>query len=205
MCEYLEATGVRPIIIDNDSTYPPLLDWYKDCGYKVHRMERNYGHLVFWKSFLINQYSDRFYCLTDPDLDLSKVPHDYADVLMRGLNENPTVTKAGLSLRINDLPQNAYTKKVIEWEKKFWQHKSGIFYKADVDTTFALYDKQRDFGKLPPEGNKFHWAVRAPEHYTAKHIPWYLTKEKIESSEEEQYYMSQTHTYWSNIFKETMI
>ncbi len=206
MCEFLTATNVTPIIIDNDSDYPPLLEWYEEgCPYRVIRMEKNFGHLALWKSGLLKLYTDRYYCVSDPDLDLSSIPHDYIDVLMRGLQENPGVTKSGLSLRISDLPQNAYTKKVIEWEKKFWQKKAGSFFLADVDSTFALYDKQIDFGKLPPEGNKFHWAVRSPEPYTVRHLPWYNTPQSIEANEEEKYYFDRTQTYWAERLKETMI
>jgi hypothetical protein len=203
MCEYLSDTGSEVIIIDNNSTYPPLVEWYHKCGYKVYLMEKNYGHLVYWKSGLVDEYKDRFYFVTDHDLDLSGVPYDYSDVLMKGLMLNPGVTKSGLSLRLDDLPENDYTKKVIDWEGKFWLNKKGSFYPADIDTTFALYDRERDFKKLPPEGNKFFHAVRSEAPYSARHLFWYETMETISKNPEEIFYQENTNTYWSEKMKET--
>lgn len=206
MCEYLAATGMEVIIMDNLSTYPPLLEWYRSCPYEVIRMKKNHGHTVLWKTGLIDEFDDRYYCVSDPDLDLSGIPTDYLDVLLTGLEANPDVYKAGFSLRIDDLPQNAYTKKVIEWEKKFWTQKANAsFMRADLDTTFALYSKDRDFGLLPPEGKEFHWAVRSPEPYVCRHLPWYLTTEELERNEEENYFMKTTSTHWAQRFKETML
>lgn len=39
------------IIIDNVSTYPPLLEYYKEIRSKVtiERMDKNYGHMVFFE------------------------------------------------------------------------------------------------------------------------------------------------------------
>lgn len=198
MCEFLADTGSEVILIDNASTYQPLLDWYDTCPYTVHRMEKNYGHLVFWKSGLCNVYTDRFYIVTDHDLDLSGVPHDYADFLMKGLENN--VVKSGLSLRINDLPNNPYAMQAFDWELKFWQTKQDKngFFNSDIDTTLAVYDRERKFG-FPPESNTFFSAVRSPEPYTARHLPWYLTPGNM--TEEERYYHERTDKYWSGKFK----
>ena len=204
MCEYLSDTGCDVIIIDNNSSYPPLLEWYDKAPYTIYRMKENLGHLALWKSGILNGFTDRFYFVTDPDLDLSQVPNDYADILMKGLMLNPGVTKSGLSLRLDDLPANDYTKKVIDGESKFWLNKKGSFYPADIDTTFSLYDRERDFKKLPPEGNKFFHAVRSEAPYSARHLFWYETKETIESNPEEMFYQAHTNTYWSGKLKETL-
>lgn len=203
ICEYLADTGMEVIIIDNNSSYKPLLSWYDRCPYTLWRAAENIGHLVYWKSIGGRTLEDRYYCVTDHDLDLSEIPKDYISVLMEGLEKNPDVTKCGFSLRLGDLPGNDFTKKVIEWEKKFWKTKGNGFYQADIDTTFALYDKERDFGRLPPEGNKFFHAVRSPEPYTARHLPWYLTPEDILNNDEERYYLEHSNTYWGGKFKQT--
>lgn len=202
MCEYLSDTGCEVVLVDNASTYPPLLEWYKNCPYKLIRMDKNWGHQVVWKSGLINDYDDEFYCVTDHDLDLSNIPVDYINVLHKGLEAFPDVVKSGFSLEINDLPSNKFTKEVVNWENKFWQSsQKGIYLHSNIDTTFALYDKKRDFGPLPPEGNRFYWAARSARPYTAKHLPWYITKENM--NEEEQFYQDNTHTYWSQKLKES--
>lgn len=207
MCQFLTNTGSEVILIDNNSTYQPLLDWYDDCPYKVYRLSENLGHLALWKSGLIDSFDDRYFILTDPDLDLSGVPHDYADFLLKGLENNPNVVKSGLSLRIDDLPNNPFAKQAYEWEKKFWQgRRDGLgFINASIDSTFAVYDRERTWGDFPggsPSNDKFFSAVRAPKPYTAKHCPWYLTKEDLETNEEEKFYSSVTNTYWNQKMKE---
>jgi len=197
MCEFLAQTGCEPIIIDNASTYPPLLDWLLDCPYEVHMRETNGGHQVLWNE-MSHLITDRHYIVSDHDLDLSEIPHDYIEHLKQGLEMFPKVIKAGFSLKLLDLPLNAYTREVISWERKFWETelKNG-FYLSDIDTTFAMYDKTRNFGKLP--NNRFFSAVRSKD-YVARHIPWYLTKETM--TEEESYYLANTHTYWAGKFIE---
>lgn len=212
MCEFLADTGCEVVLIDNASTYPPLLEWLyagcdcdgSKCPYEVHRMDKNWGHQVFWKTGLFEKFGKGEYIVTDHDLDLTGIPSNYLDVLREGLASEDDITKAGFSLRIDDLPKNAFTDEVVGWEKKFWNMKPNEagFYKADIDTTFALYDGKRDFGELPPVGYKFHWAVRSPEPYTARHLPWYNTPEFLLSNEEERYYQEHTHTYWSEKYKE---
>ena len=72
------------------------------------------------------------------------------------------------------------------------------FYLSDIDTTFAMYDNTRQFGKLP--NNRFFSAVRSKD-YVCKHLPWYLTKEM---TDEETYYQAHTGTYWSGKMKELL-
>lgn len=202
MCEYLTNTGAEVWIVDNNSTYEPLIDWLKICPYKVIYMLENYGHQVLWNE-AYKFITDRYYCVTDHDLDLSQIPHDWIEVLKQGLIENKDVIKSGFSLQIDDLPENNYTKEVIAWETKFWQtERRGKFFLSDIDTTLAMYDRDRDFGKLP--NDRFFSAVRADKPYTALHLPWYLTKESIENNPEEKYYFENTHTYWAGKMKELL-
>ncbi|RZK25788.1 MAG: hypothetical protein EOO43_04615, partial [Flavobacterium sp.] len=56
-------------VIDNDSTYPPLLDYYKNyLKGRVIFLQRNVGHLSFWKEGLINRVKNSFYIYTDSDI-----------------------------------------------------------------------------------------------------------------------------------------
>ena len=66
----LEVRGYKNIIIlDNMSTYQPLLDYYdNECKYKVFKLNGNFGHLALWKSNVFKYYRDSFYVYTDPDL-----------------------------------------------------------------------------------------------------------------------------------------
>ena len=202
LCEDLVERGITPILIDNKSTYQPLLDWYeRECPYRVHRMMGNYGHQVFWFRDFEEYIGDRYYMVTDHDLDISKVPNDMEAMLRKGLELFPDVLKVGLSLEISDLPDNLFTKEVKKWETKFWQtEKRNGYYLSDIDTTLAIYDSERPRGNLP--NNRFFSAVRADRPYTARHMPWYNTPEFLAENEEERYYNEHTHTYWSNKYKE---
>lgn len=198
MCDFLYTNGCEPIIIDNASTYPPLLEWLSNCPYEVHLRTTNGGHQVLWNE-LPHLITERYYIVTDHDLDISAIPTDFVKHLMNGLRLFPQVMKAGLSLSLDGLPENEYTKEVINWERKFWETElRNGFYLSDIDTTFALYDSQRNFGKLP--NDKFFKAVRSDKPYTAIHLPWYNTLENM--SEEETYYLANTGTYWAGKFKE---
>jgi len=184
MAEFLSDTGCEVILVDNASTYPPLLEWYDtDCPYKVYRLQENYGHLVLWGSGILNEYPDQYYAVTDPDLDLSDVPSDYIDFLMKGLT-NQEVVKTGLSLRVDDLPVNGFTEEIVKKERQYWEcvQDGNGFYYAGIDTTFAIYDRER------MASGKFYWSLRAPKPYTARHLPWYLTPQVL--SFEEIYYMT---------------
>lgn len=192
LAEDLTAAGCESILIDNGSSYPSLLEWYQTCNYQVHFLKGE--HKSLWESGLINRYNERHYIVTDHDLDISQVPLDFVDYLMRGF-ENPTVVKSGLSLRIDDLPENEFTKEVKAWETKFWQPLRNGFYLADIDTTLAIYDHKR----LRPDN--FFRAVRSAAPYSARHLPWY-NEENI--SEEEQYYMEHLgqNGYWTRKYME---
>jgi hypothetical protein len=55
---------------------------------------------------------------------------------------------------------------VLTWEQQFWNtpYIDG-FYKADVDTTFAVY--------RPGDGHQNGNSLRSMEPYSARHMPWY--------------------------------
>lgn len=200
MAEFLDSTGCEPIFVDNNSTYQPLLDWYKECPYTVHLLGQNYGERAFWDSRLFDFYTDDYYVVSDHDLDLSQLPHDYIEKMKTGLDGNKNVTKCGLALKLDDLPDNEYTQKVKGCELKYWETKDeNGYWIAGVDTTFALYDKRRQ-NKGWDHGDKFYYGVRTPEPYSARHLAWYFTEESI-NDPEERYYQSCTNNLWTTIYR----
>jgi hypothetical protein len=200
LAESLADTGCEPILIDNGSSYPPLLEWYKNCLFKVHELKQRYGERSFWDSKLFEQYNDEYYIVTDHDLDISDVPSDYTDKLIEGL-QNPNITKCGLSLQIDDLPDTEYSTDVKNFESKYWQEKDYLGnYIAGVDTTFAMYDRKRQTPGWD-HGDKFYQATRLPKPYSAKHMPWYLNEHSLELDEEEKYYHTGCTNLWSLVYK----
>ena len=201
MAEFLSDTGCEVILMDSNSTYPKLLEWYDKCPYKVHRFNINYRERIYWDSKLFNMYNDDYYVVTDHDLDLTEIPSDYISKLIEGLDGNPNITKCGLSLDIDNLPENTYTREVKNFEGKYWLNQDNMGnYIAGVDTTFAVYDKRRQ-GVDWDYGDRFYYATRLPKPYTAKHIPWYLTKESLSNDTEELYYHIHCTNQWSSIYK----
>ena len=184
---WLEQHGYETIyIIDNDSSYPPLLEYYKTCPHTVVRYG-NLGHLALWKSPLFKSIRRDYYVYTDSDVVPAKdCPADVIGHFLEQLQQHPQLDKVGFSLAIDDLPDHyALKQEVIDWERKHWDKplKNGLF-DAPIDTTFALY---RPF-TMPRDGHA--WAMpayRTAPPYTAHHMPWYQDTQHF--SEDELYYM----------------
>lgn len=174
MIDQLEKYNLKNIhIIDNCSEYKPLLDYLKECPYTVHYMDKNYGHMVFWKSGKFDDViNNSLYVLTDPDIEFnSHLPENFMNDLYRLLGEHPLVSKVGFALKIDDLPEdNQLLKQYIDkWEKRFWKYpiKDKLkAYAASIDTTFALYRP----GK---HKNNFYTGIRVLGNFEARHLPWY--------------------------------
>lgn len=195
MIACLEKIGKKNIvIIDNASTYPPLLDFYKAIPYKVIRLSENWGYRVFWKNPLFDEYRKSFYIVSDPDIEpIEECPNDFVERFFNILYKYPMVRKVGFSLKIDDLPpKGLFTKNVLKWEKKYNKtllKKDQIYY-ADIDTTFALY--------VPDEFvlSGFNEAFRTAYPYQARHMPWY--KDSSEVTDEDRYYAAhKTNGWWT--------
>ena len=199
MCEYLSDndTGCEPIIIDNNSDYQPLLEWYDKCQFKIERMHTNYGNCVLWTSGILNKYNlQGNYILTDPDLDLSGIPKDFLHILQTGLDRYSWADKCGFSLRIDDLPDRPLSSDIKGIEIRYWDNKLDEMYiKAPIDTTFSLFrTRMHSFD-----------CIRTNVPYCARHLNWYHTKENI--PEDELYYLNSISTnfnHWSSQLKKIL-
>lgn len=177
------------VIIDNNSTYKPLLDYFDtiESIVTLHRLNDNLGHLVFWKNKeLFNKYSKGYYAVTDADIvPDAGCPEDFLEHFKKILNKNLQVTKVGFSLKIDDIPDtNLNKQKVIDWESQFWntQNRNGDFI-SKIDTTFALYRP----GFYYNEQN-FYDACRTKTPYEARHGGWYLDNNNL--TVEQLYYFA---------------
>ena len=160
-------------ILDNQSTYPPLLEYYKEAPVEVHYLKGNYGPQHAWDSKFNSIRNADYYIITDPDCTYDNVPDDWLDKMLDS-REN----KVGFSLEINDLPDTEIGRQAKEHESKYWTESHAHGWNSHIDTTFALYSK----------GMRFTYdAVRLDRPYTIKHEPWYLTKENI--TPEWRYYL----------------
>ncbi|MFK7049732.1 hypothetical protein FLACOL_02767 [Flavobacterium columnare] len=192
LLSFLEERKIKNIIIiDNASTYKPLLDYYESIknDIKIHLLDENLGHLVLWKErMLYEKYCKGFYIVTDADI----MPNDvlgtnFINNLISALLKYNDKSKVGLALDINDIPDYYPLKnKVINWEKKFWEVElEPNVYDADIDTTFALY--WPEFDRLSQYlYSSFFDGIRLAGSYTSKHGGWYLNPSNL--TEEQKYY-----------------
>lgn len=193
----LENRGYNNIhIVDNKSTYPPLLEFYKKTNHKVHLLNKNYGSKAFWKSGLWLKFTRGHYVITDSDVvPIDECPDDFLNYFLTLHKKYSKLHKVGLSLKIDDLPDTFKNKNdVYNWEKKYYENpiEPNVF-KAPIDTTFALYKPFTKLGER--DGSTLMFRVNQP--YQARHLPWYIDNDNLD--EEEVYYLNslQKRTHWS--------
>lgn len=202
LVDYLYSVGLKKIIIlDNQSTYKPLLDYYKVTKAEVIRLDANLGHLSLWKSGLYDKYKWNFFVYTDSDiLPVEECPDNFMEKFYAILLKNTRIKKVGFSIKIDDLPNHfSFKSQVSDYESKYWKNiKSTDCFEAPIDTTFALY---KPFTGLKSGEIYTRLALRVMPPYTIRHKPWYNNTSSL--SEEEQYYL--THSNSSSSIKEQTV
>lgn len=204
LIDSLNARGYFNIyIIDNASTYQPLLDYYKSLDYKIYYLTSNVGFCALWDTEIFEDFKDQYYVYTDSDLELPEsCPDDILCWLMFLLSRYKDIDKAGLGLKIDNLPDYYQLKeKVVEWESSLIKQSEQIentVFKASVDTTFALY-RPNKFGPA-----QFLQCIRTYGNYQISHLPWHIDFDNL--NEEESFYINNAHTtnyaYWTAASKE---
>lgn len=198
MSEILLNQNHEVIIVDNNSSYQPLIDWYeKQKDIDIVRLNINVGHTAPWALNIVDN-SD-YYVVTDPDLCISSVPNDWDSILIEGIKKF-SATKCGLSLSENNIP-----KENPAWIlDRFCDYPNGdnpitwgdhikldkFFINFPTDTTFAIYSP----------GQWYHiGGIRSNKPYTAKHLPWYIVLNKNENLNEFQIEMNdEMYFYFKN-------
>lgn len=173
-------------ILDNNSTYPPLLKWYDECPYKVERLTGNLGQLAIYNSGYINNFQG-WVAYSDSDIELNSItPRGFIEK-MAEIAEKYNMIKAGLALKIDDLPTTRYGLYIQREEQKFWTDMiQPDVYRAHIDTTFSVIKVGQPFQ---------YESLRLAGNYTAKHVPWYLDYDNL--NEEEIYYIEHCSSEFS--------
>jgi hypothetical protein len=181
---WLEEAGHENIImLDNQSTYLPLLEFFETSSHEVIHLDDNYGAKSLWAAELV---PDEWFVYTDPDvLPVEECPTDVVDFL-HALLSFYTHSKAGLGFYVEDTPD--FRSK--DWERALIgitskqfpnpivrEMQPGVF-DSKIDTTFALYRPNARFMIEP--------AIRTGHPYVMRHLPWYRL---ATPTEEEQYYL----------------
>ena len=198
MVEQLEKYTTDIIIIDNNSTYKPLLEYYEnDFKYSLLRQKTNLGTFIIEDDFIRSLIGD-MYILTDPDIQVNpRLPNNFIQILM-DLSFYFKAHKVGFALSIDsqDIRTDIllYGQTIKEWESKFWKNpltypvNAGLeLYGAPVDTTFCLVNNT-----FADKEN-----IRIAGDYTCFHLPWHLNfKNLLTDGEYEAYLENNKSTNW---------
>jgi len=157
-------------ILDCESTYPELLEWYESQSeFRVLKL-KNHGAHAPWRSNEDLAGAGDFYFASDGDLDFTDCHPGLLTECQKVLEAYPEIIKAGPSLKIDDLPDTPMNVKVRAHEAKFWRKEwNPLWYDALIDTTAALYRKGHGWRGYGP-------ALRCKPPYEVRHLPWYLDR-----------------------------
>jgi hypothetical protein len=177
---FLEKCGFKKIIIlDNNSSYEPLLAYYKICKYKVIKSDKNVGHLALWKTGLYHQYKWDYFVYTDSDVvPIDECPLDFISKFEEKLSSYPVLDKIGFGIKIDDLPSYFTLKdSVVKYEQVYWSKEvePGL-YDANLDTTFALY---KPFSNIKFGEVYTLKSFRFGHPYLIRHLPWYIDNTRL--------------------------
>lgn len=169
------------VIVDNNSTYPPLLEWYATNPCKIERTNLNIGVAAPWISGVVGDFSGP-YVVTDPDMGLEDTPDDTLVYLLDKMN-SLNIDKIGLGLDWQRVESKSpYYQRLHLYERDRWQKspiKDDVYMEVQIDTTFALYRHPAYF--IGGSSTTFP--------YVARHYPWEFSLEEARDNEEFMYYM----------------
>lgn len=194
------------VVIDNNSTYPQLKDYYKELEneprIKIYKLNQNIGHRALYsQKHIMEKYCKGYYFLSDADcIPYSDMPLDFTTKMIGLLDKYYLrVSKVGLALNLDDIPDHYKLKeKVLDWEKRFWKNEVETdVYEVPVDTTFALYKPA--YG-LRIVRSPFLNGLRLAIKYKIKHGGWY--ENSLNPTAEHVYYKNSASTVGSWVHKE---
>jgi glycosyltransferase involved in cell wall biosynthesis len=207
--QILESLGRFPalavVVLDNGSTYRPMQRLYGEIEREVSvlRLGRNLGPRAVFQDAAFYASLPRHFCLTDPDLALNRsLPPEFPEILARVVDAY-RIGKAGFALELSDRDRMVRTpfRHVTGWHR-IWEHEAQHWrvqlpdpafedplYLANIDTTFALYDKAYFRPAQPFE------AIRVAGRFTCRHLPWYVDN-GLPADEERAYRESAEFSYF---------
>jgi hypothetical protein len=195
LLDWLERAGHADevYLIDNDSEWEPLLDFYATTRHTVIRTGSNTGHLAGWTLGLIHKHvRGRRFIVTDPDIvPIEDCPLDAVERMAAVLDKSSQAVKCGFGIKVDDIAE--WCREGIQaWEAPFWRlYDSRIgAYKAPIDTTFALHSPKS------AARHRYKPAWRLPAPYLVRHLPWY--SDPLNLTAEDAHYIARADKSVSN-------
>jgi len=185
----LQAGYENLILLDNDSTYEPLLQYYEDIRserVRVVMLGENLGHTALWDSAVLEMLDVKTpYVYTDPDvLPSEECPKRFLQDILRVLSRYPGIQKVGAALRYDDITYAGSNQTRAGESCYYHAPLDENVYFANVDTTFALYRNVRFYHRGP--------ALRMAGKYVFRHLPWYYDIHQL--PKDEAYYLAHANT-----------
>ena len=180
----LQAGYENLILLDNASSYAPLLQYYEDIRserVRIVMLGENLGHTALWDSEVLEMLDiETPYVYTDPDvLPAEACPKRFLMDYLRVFSRYPGIQKVGAALRYDDITYEASERTRSEASCYYHAPLGDDVYFANVDTTVALYRNTRFYYRGP--------AVHMAGKYMFRHLPWYYDSENL--PKDEVYYM----------------
>ena len=182
----LDAEYRNLIVLDNDSTYPKIFEYYaeleKNPSVTIIPLKKNLGHKALWKSNVLEMLNiSTPYVYTDPDVvPVEGCPKNFVQTLYEILNNHREFRKVGPALVWEDMTL---------YDKDFWQETESSlerqapvnkkFCYANIDTTFALYANTRSYS--------LRFSLRTLGNLRCRHLPWYFDYNNL--PDDERYYI----------------
>jgi len=180
---YMKFEYLQYVIVDNGSTSEEtqniLVELESLEKVRVIRLQENHGPYIVYRHPLLAKYRQHPYLITDPDLDLSRLPEDALEVFYR-LGNAYRAHKIGPALDIS--PNNTLihdhriegASKILDTERQYWNNRFSVstegfppeYYRAPIDTTFCFIFPEND----GPGSERSH--IRVAGSYTVFHLPW---------------------------------
>ena len=187
LVDWLLDAGYRNIVIlDNDSTYPPLLKYYAEIDrnprVKIITLGKNFGYKALWDSRVLEYlHIATPYVYTDPDvLPAENCPKDVVRRLFEILSAHREIRKVGLGLIFDDV--TFYDREncmATEADLNARGRIDANLTYANVDTTFALYSNLRSYS--------LRFSLRTLGDLRCRHLPWYFDYDNL--PDDEKYYL----------------
>lgn len=180
------------IIIDNGSTFEPLLEYYRKMDYAIIFLCSKNDFVQNLTDYLI-QRNDEYFIISDPDISIPFNTYPKFLEVFKGIIDSG-VHHCGFGLK-TDIPDwNKKAAWIAGDEKALYnspvdfEYDGNVFrgYKAPIDTTFAMYAKHNGGWSAPMKGEDWSNSVRI---FWAEHLTWYLHPQHV-PAEMQNYFAS---------------